>query len=44
MYQVYDRQTGQNVGKPVQTLSAATKKVNKLDSQYGAVRYGYRRQ
>lgn len=43
MYQVYDRHTGQLMGKAVKTLAAASRKVDKLDLNYGACRYGWRR-
>lgn len=42
-YQVYDRQTGKLMGKPVSSLSQARKKVDRLDNEYGGYRYGYKR-
>lgn len=42
-YQVYDRHTGKNMGKPMKSLSAACRKIDRLDLAYGAVRYGYKR-
>lgn len=41
-YQVYDRHTGLNVGKPLATRAAASRKVDRLDNAYGAYRYGVR--
>lgn len=43
MYQVYDRQTQQNMGQPCKTLRGALSKMHRLDNEYGAYRYGYRR-
>lgn len=43
MYQVYDRHTGLNVGKPSKSLRAASAKVDRLDNAYGGYRYGWRR-
>lgn len=42
MYQVYDRQTGKLMGKPVASLSAANRKIDRLDNAYGSYRYGYK--
>ncbi len=41
MYQVYDTRTGQIMGT-YQTLKRATRKIDKLDLAYGAVRYSYK--
>ena len=43
MYIVIDRHTGQQVGKPLQSLKAASRKVDRLDNVYGAYRYYYRK-
>jgi hypothetical protein len=42
MYEVYDHKTKQIIGT-YKTLHAASNKANKLDLEYGAVRYGFRR-
>lgn len=41
-YQVYDRHTDLNVGTPLATRAAASRKVDRLDNAYGAYRYGVR--
>jgi len=41
MYNVIDRQTQQIVGKPVKSLRAACRKVDRLDNAYGGYRYNY---
>ncbi len=41
-YEVVDTQTGKVVGT-VKSLKAASRKVDKLDNEYGAYRYVYRR-
>lgn len=41
LYQVYDRHTGKDIGKPL-SLPAAIRKVDRLDNQYGGYRYGKR--
>jgi hypothetical protein len=43
MYQVYDSHTGAEVGKPSKSLRSAHRKADKLDNEYGAVRYVVRR-
>lgn len=42
MYQVFDRHTGSNVGKPLKTYRSARNKCDRLDLKYGAIRYGIR--
>ena len=42
MYQVIDRQTKQVISTH-KTLKQASDKANRLDLEYGAVRYAYRR-
>lgn len=42
IFQVYDRHTGLNLGKPLGTRKAAHTKVDRLDNAYGAYRYGVR--
>lgn len=39
MYIIIDRQTGLQVGKPYANRNRARTRVDKLDMQYGAVRY-----
>lgn len=39
-YQVIDRKTGQNVGKPYSNKKRAKSRAEKLDLDYGAYRYG----
>ena len=38
-YQVIDRQTNQKIGKPYSTRTRANNKADKLDMEYGAIRY-----
>ena len=38
-YTIIDKNTGEQVGKPLKTLRAAHNKANKLDLKYGAIRY-----
>lgn len=38
-YQIIDIQTKQPVGKPYPTLRAARRRADKLDLEYGAIRY-----
>lgn len=42
-YEVVDSQTKQTVGKPVGSLKAASRKVDRLDNAYGGTRYQHRR-
>ena len=42
-WNVYDTHTKQNVGKPVSSRKAATRKVDRLDNAYGAYRYQAKR-
>lgn len=39
MYVVIDRQTGLQVGEPYQNKNRASSRADKLDIEYGAVRY-----
>lgn len=43
MYQIYDNKLQCYVGKPYGSLQRAHARADKLDSQYGAVRYTVRR-
>lgn len=38
-YQIIDTKTGQAVGKPRNTRAAAQRRADRLDTEYGAVRY-----
>jgi hypothetical protein len=42
MYQIIDGQTGEQV-KVCKTLRSASRACDKLDNDYGAVRYSFRR-
>ena len=39
MYVIKDIKTGQQVGKPYQDAKRARRRADKLDLQYGAIRY-----
>lgn len=39
MYNIIDTKTGANVGKPYKTRRTAQRRADKLDNEYGAVRY-----
>jgi hypothetical protein len=41
-WQVYDKQTGKAVGDPYSNASRARGRVDKLDNNYGAYRYGHK--
>lgn len=41
-YELYDRRTGQKVGKNCTTKNGARNAVDRLDNAYGGYRYGYR--
>lgn len=41
-WQVYDYRTGFNVGRPMASRKRARAKADRLDLQYGAIRYGVR--
>lgn len=41
-YEVYDRRTGETVAGPYLTSKRARNVMHKMDTEYGAVRYGYR--
>ncbi|KAK46371.1 hypothetical protein BG58_11140 [Caballeronia jiangsuensis] len=43
MYEVIDCKTGKRVGKPYATRVAASRRADKLDLEYGAIRYNVRR-
>ena len=38
-YIIIDKQTGKQVGKPYKNGAQASRRVDKLDNQYGAYRY-----
>jgi len=42
LYVVYDRHTGEQVGKTYTSRVRATARRDKLDNEYGAYRYGVR--
>jgi hypothetical protein len=42
MYMVIDLQTGFQVGRPCKSRRAAQRRADRLDQQYGAVRYAVR--
>jgi hypothetical protein len=42
MYEVFDRQTGLVVGSTYKTRKAARRRADKLDLNYGSIRYGCR--
>lgn len=42
LYEVIDLQTGRRVGRPYATRVAASRRANKLDLDYGAIRYQVR--
>ena len=43
MYNIIDRHTGMIIGKPVKSLRAALRKVDRLDNAYGAYRYYHKK-
>jgi hypothetical protein len=43
MFQVFDTRTGAPVGKASASLNSAIRKRDRLDTEYGACRYFYRR-
>lgn len=42
MFEIYDKRSGDVVGKTVKSREAARRSVDRRDNAYGAYRYGYR--
>lgn len=42
-FQIYDTKTGDLVGKPYSSRKRAITRINKLDDEYGAARYRYKK-